>query len=127
MTAPKSLLDKLGLKPWSRVAVIGGDDEPFWQQLRERGADVEVGEPGGDLDFIVLLADEPADLELLAALRPRLKQNGAIWVVSPRGKPAIRDLVVIAAAKAAGLVDVKVLRFSDTHTSLKLVIPLAQR
>jgi len=34
---------------------------------------------------------------------------------------------VIAAAKEAGLVDVKVVRFSDTHTALKLVIPVARR
>jgi hypothetical protein len=33
----------------------------------------------------------------------------------------------IAAAIEAGLVDTKGVRFSDTHTSLKLVIPRAQR
>ncbi|MFL6248779.1 MAG: hypothetical protein ACJ74H_22330 [Thermoanaerobaculia bacterium] len=33
----------------------------------------------------------------------------------------------IAAGKAAGLVDVKVVRFSDTHTAEKFVIPLKSR
>lgn len=34
---------------------------------------------------------------------------------------------VMEAAKAAGLVDVKVARFSETHTAEKLVVPIAQR
>ena len=34
---------------------------------------------------------------------------------------------VIEAAKASGLVDNKVVSFSATHTSLRLVIPLALR
>ena len=50
--------------------------------------------------------------------------NGAIWVVSRKGKAAtIRDVDVIAAAKAAALVDNKVASFDDTRTSLRLVIP----
>jgi hypothetical protein len=34
---------------------------------------------------------------------------------------------VIDAARAAGLVDNKVVAFSATHTSLRLVIPVASR
>mgnify|MGYP006170174075 CR=1 FL=1 len=34
---------------------------------------------------------------------------------------------VMAAGKAAGLVDVKVVRFSATHTAEKLVIPVTKR
>ena len=56
-----------------------------------------------------------------------IKPNGGIWVVSPRGRKEIRDIHVIAAAKNAGLVDVKVCRFSETHTALKLVIPRDKR
>jgi len=45
--------------------------------------------------------------------------------VSLKGKAArLKDVDVIAAAKAAGLVDNKVVGFSDTHTSLRLVIPV---
>ena len=39
----------------------------------------------------------------------------------------IKDVEVIAAAKAAGLVDNKVVGFSETHTALRLVIPVNQR
>ena len=54
--------------------------------------------------------------------------NGAIWVVSRKGKAAtIRDVDVINAAKAAALVDNKVASFDETRTSLRLVIPVALR
>lgn len=47
--------------------------------------------------------------------------------VRPKGTPAIADTDVIAAGRAAGLVDVKVVRFSATHTAEKLVIPVTKR
>ncbi|MEK7312271.1 MAG: DUF3052 family protein, partial [Chloroflexota bacterium] len=64
----------------------------------------------------------------LKSLKGYLRKDGAIWVVSLKGKQAkIRDVQVIAAAKAAGLVDNKVVSFSETHTALRLVIPVALR
>jgi hypothetical protein len=48
--------------------------------------------------------------------------------VSRKGKAAtLRDVDVIEAAKAVGLVDNKVVSFSPTHTALRLVIPVARR
>jgi len=58
----------------------------------------------------------------------RIVANGAIWVVSKKGKArSLDDTDVIAAAKRAGLVDNKVVSFSDTHTALRLVSPLSLR
>jgi len=49
-------------------------------------------------------------------------------VVSRKGKAAtLRDVDVIDAARASGLVDNKVASFSATHTSIRLVIPVALR
>ena len=57
-----------------------------------------------------------------------MKPNGAIWVVAPKGKGApLKDTEIMAAARSAGLVDTKVVSFSDSQTALKLVIPLAER
>jgi hypothetical protein len=44
-----------------------------------------------------------------------------------KGQKHIREVDVIAARKPAGLTDNKVCRFSDTHTALRFVIPLARR
>jgi hypothetical protein len=50
-----------------------------------------------------------------------------IWVVTPKGVKHINGNHVRAAAKAAGLVDVKVCSFSDSHSALKLMVPKARR
>jgi hypothetical protein len=124
---PRTLLDKLGVKPDSKVAVLGMADDGFQEQLRQRVGPIAPGELGGGLDLIFLGVETPAELDQLGPLQAHLERNGAIWVISPKGRPEIKDTVVMAAAKAAGLVDVKVAGFSATHTALKLVIPVARR
>ena len=101
-TAPR--LDKLGVKPGSRVALVGLDDPDFEAELRDRTTDVTHGDPAPDTDLVFLAADDHAALATLPALRERLRPNGAIWVVSRKGKAAtLRDVEVMAAGKAAGL------------------------
>ncbi len=125
-TAPR--LDKLGVKPGSRVALVGLDDDAFEAELRDRTADITRGDPAPDTDLVFLAADDHEDLAALPALRERLRPNGAIWVVSRKGKAAtLRDVEVMAAGKASGLVDNKVVSFDETRTSLRLVIPVALR
>ena len=123
---PKSVLDKLGVKAGQKVSVVGPADEAFVAELEKRGADVSRrARKGSDIIFYCIARRE--ELPKLATLRESLVPNGGIWVVRPKGTPAITDTDVIAAGKAAGLVDVKVVRFSATHTAEKLVIPLAKR
>ena len=124
----RSLIDKLGVKPFHRISVIGVDDEAFWAQLIDRAADTVKGRLRKESDLIFFAASSLSELQHLARLKSYLVSNGAIWVVSPKGKTAkIKDVDVIAAAKVAGLVDNKVVSFSETHTALRLVIPVTQR
>ena len=126
--SPKSLIDKLGLKPESRVAILGVDDPEFLAQVAKRLAIPASAKPNADLDFIFYAADSAAGLAKLKSLKKHLQPAGAIWVVSLKGKAAtIKDTDVMAAARAAGLVDNKVCGFSATHTALKLVIPRVAR
>jgi len=124
------LLDKLGVRPGSRVALVGDvdPDGTFRGLLADRTSDVTVGKPKPESDLVFLAANSTDELATLSALRGRIRPAGGIWVVSRKGRAAtIRDVEVIAAARAAGLVDNKVVSFSDTHTSLRLVIPVADR
>ena len=124
---PRGLLDKLGVQPGMRVAVLGVEDEGFLSRLRERTPEIAL-EPRPDADLVFYEADAIEDLARLTELRSRIKDNGAIWVVSPKGKGAlVKDVDVIAASRIVGLVDTKVVAFSDTHTALKLVVPVALR
>jgi hypothetical protein len=122
------LLDKLGVRPASRVALVGAFDDRFRSELETRTADITVGEPESNTDLVFLAANRIDELFQLADLERSLRSNGAIWVVSRKGHAAtVRDVDVIEAAKAAGLVDNKVASFSATHTALRLVIPLVRR
>ena len=125
---PRSLLDKLGVKPRMRVAVIGIADETFLDQLAERTDDLSRRTPKKNTDIIFFGAKAVGDLARLDTLRSSLTPAGAIWVVHTKGKgAAFKDTDVFAAAKRAGLVDVKVASFSTTHTAEKLVVPVAKR
>jgi Protein of unknown function (DUF3052) len=129
----RPLLDKLGIRPGMRVAMVGDlDDDPeapqFRAELADRTSDVTDGPPKPDTDVVLLIADSTAELDALASLRERIRPNGAIWVVSRKGRAAtLRDVEVIAAALQHRLVDNKVVSFSATRTALRLVIPVALR
>ncbi|MFN8624319.1 MAG: hypothetical protein U0869_26545 [Chloroflexota bacterium] len=124
----RPLIDKLGVVPGARVAVLAVDDPEVLALLRDRTPDVTLGEPLADTDVVFLGADSTGELEALGRLRERIVPAGAIWVVSRKGKAAtLRDVEVIAAARANYLVDNKVVAFSATHTALQLVIPKALR
>jgi Protein of unknown function (DUF3052) len=124
---PKSLLDKLGIKLDSQVALVGLRDESFRKQLRERTRHVGTGPPRTELDTILLEVGTKDDLKKLERLQTFLKRDGALWVVWPKGREELKETDIIAAAKDAGLVDTKVVKFSESHSALKLVIPLSRR
>ena len=124
---PKSRLDKLGVKPGMRVAVIGVDDPEFDRELGERVGAYARRRVSRGSDLVFFGATRVTDLVRLAKLRAATWPAGAIWVVWPKGRPELREDDVRRAAKAAGLVDVKVAAFSATLSALKLVIPVRER
>ncbi|MDP3746916.1 MAG: DUF3052 family protein [Phenylobacterium sp.] len=115
---PKGWLDKLGVKPGMRTAILGVADEALAGELAGRGA-----APINDLttlDILFYAADSAEELARIGDLVPALAEKGAIWVVSRKGKAAtLKDVEVMAAAKAVGLVDNKVVSFSETLTALR--------
>jgi hypothetical protein len=119
---PRTLADKLDVKPGMRVSLIGVSD-----QLEGRTADITKGKAAKDSDLIFFGAETDKDLAKLGSLLKSLKRSGAIWVVYPKGRNDITEVGVLKAGRQAGLVDTKVARFSDTHTAHKFVIPLAKR
>ncbi len=123
----RSRLDKLGVKPGARVAVLRLDDAVFCRELKSRTDDVAFRRPRQNSDVIVFSAASTTDLVRLSALKRQIKPNGAIWVLWPKGRQELKSSDVRRAAADAGLVDVKVAAFSEVLSALKLVIPVAQR
>ncbi len=124
---PRGRLDKLGIKPGMRVAIIGLDDAAFREELVGRTDDVTMGKPRKDTDVVVLALSDKKDLPRLEALQKCIKRNGAIWVVWPKGRKEFREDDIRAFGPNAHLVDVKVIAFSDTLSGLKMVIPVKER
>ncbi len=124
---PPSLLDKLAVKPGARVSVIGIDDRRFLDEVAARTKDLSVGRTRRESDLIFVGMDDRGDLPRLERLQRAIKKDGAVWVVWPKGRKEFREDDVRAYGPRAKLVDVKVVRFSDTLSALKMMIPRAQR
>jgi hypothetical protein len=122
---PPSRLDKLGIKAGTAVRLTGEFDEDFREELSRQKAAVTAGK--GRVDVVLFSARRTADMDRLVRLAAGMNADGALWVVYPKGVPDIREIEVIKAGRQAGLKDVKVARFSATHTALKFVVPLAAR
>lgn len=123
----KPRLLKLGVKAGSRVGLIAVDDSRFSRELDGAGAVVVSPRALRDCDLVFYGVTRESDLPRLAKLKHAIAPNGAIWVIRPKGRPEISEASVMEGGKLAGLVDVKVVAFSDTHTAEKFVIPVANR
>jgi len=124
----RPLLDKLGVKPGSKVAVVNLDDPAFMKLLRERTGDIVVGKPRSRVDLVFMGADDAADLRRLHDVKAWIEPNGAVWVVRLKGgRGPLRDTDLIDAGLDAGLVDNKIASFSDTHGAMRFVYRLRDR
>jgi len=123
----RTRLEKIGAKPEWRTAVVAVGDREFIAELRRAVAEVAIGRVPDERDAIFFGVVDAKELARLPILKRSLKQNGALWVIRPKGRPEISEQAVMDAGKAAGLVDVKVISFSPTHTGEKFVIPVVNR
>jgi hypothetical protein len=124
---PPSRLAKLGAKREWRASAVGIEDAAFLKELERAVGFLSIGRIVKGSDAIFFGVNREAELARIEKLKSSLTPNGALWIVRPKGRPEISEMAVMRAGKAAGLVDVKVVSFSPTHTAEKFVIPLARR
>jgi hypothetical protein len=110
---------KLGIKPGSRVALVGAEgwtltDPPDIDEARE-----------GPADVIVAFVRTAAALDTIASLGKRIFPDGSLWIAWPRKAAGhVSDMTENAIRESAlplGLVDVKVAAIDDDWSGLKLV------
>jgi len=128
----RSLVDKLGIKPRTRIAILN-PPRGFRATLGKLPPGVRVtSRVSGNYPFIQFFARDRAVLEselprLLRALTP----DGALWISWPKKSSGvvtdITEDVVRAVALPTGLVDVKVASVDDVWSGLKLVRRLKNR
>lgn len=120
---PPTLFDKLGIKDGTAGHFVG---TPAWFGKQAEAMGLTEGYPRKPVDLLIVAAGSPDELDF-DDWRKRITEQGGVWVVYRKGGHGTRELDVIEAGRAAGLKDIKVVRFDDTHTALKFVVPLAQR
>jgi hypothetical protein len=124
----RSLFDKLGVKPDSKVALVGKHDEVFLTGLAETLAKGASTTLRSEYDIIFFHVDAPRDLARIATLATHLVPNGRLWIFHPKGKDASpSDAEVRAAGLGAGLVDNKISGYTASLAATQYVIPLARR
>jgi len=125
---PKSRAEKLGIKPGTNVSLLGEFDEAFLKELRASTKAISDGKIAANNNLIFLSANLAKDLPSAIGKASRaMNGSTALWIVYPKGKKEITENDVLTAGRKAGLKDVKVVAFSPTHTTLKFVIPIANR
>jgi hypothetical protein len=124
--SPKTRLDKIGVKPGQRVSLDGVKDPSFVGELKTAGVDLS-DRLRKNSDVVFVLVESAADLKKIARACASLVPDGALWAIRRKGVAEASEALTMTAGKAAGLVDVKVVRFSETHTAEKFVIPKSRR
>jgi hypothetical protein len=124
---PPSRLAKIGVRPAWRTVVVGDVDKAFIEELRAAVDTVSVGRMLKAIDAAFVGVAHPSDFKRLASVKVSIKPDGALWLIRPKGSVHVTEGAVMAAGKAAGFVDVKVVAFSPTHSALKFVIPVKNR
>lgn len=139
---PKSRVDKLGIRAGTVVHVVNVQDPALDDELSATLA-VKKKALSPDVDVVLLGARTAADLAPLAKIAASTKESVALWVLwtklaalpkpepktkgrTPKAKapaaPPLNEQEIRRAAAEAGLVDVKVVSFSEELSALKLMI-----
>lgn len=128
----RSLVDKLGLKPGMRAALIHAPDG-YRELLGPLSANVTLlDRPEGPCDFVHAFYTDADRLSAeFAALKAALAQTGMVWISWPKGASGVpttlNENVVRAVGLEQGLVDVKVAAVDATWSGLKFVYRLRDR
>ena len=120
---PKRLIDKLDVKPGSRVWLFGVSDAALEEQLAERTDRLSRARTAKQCDVVFVGVESSDQLDRIDRALPALGDGGAIWAVHPKGRDGVADTAIFARARALGLTYTKVARVSSTHTAEKLVRP----
>jgi len=124
---PPSVLDKLGVKAGQKLALLGTFEAAFVRALTARLGAAPARRASAGCDHVLLAGATASVHARLARLVDAIRPAGGIWVVYPRGGKAVSEDSLRQAARSAGLTDIKICRFSETHGAVRLVIPKALR
>ena len=123
--SPKSLADKLGIKPGMALYAIAAPKD--YRALLGIDAAFAAKPPKGGADFVHLFVTSLAELDKqLPAARQAMKPDAMLWVSwykkAAKIPTDVTEDLIRASALKTDLVDVKVCAVSDIWSGLKLVV-----
>lgn len=124
---PRALVERLGVDAHKKVALVGKVDASLRADVEATGAKVAKSARGKDFDLVFLAASTKKDLEKLPSLREMIKDDGAIWVVYPRGTEELRERDVLIAGRTLELTDNKAAKVDEELMATRFVIPASRR
>lgn len=127
---PRGLIDKLGVDASKKVCIVGRLDPDLRAEVEGSGAKVAKSARGKGFDVVLLAAATKKDVERLPAIREMIAEDGAVWIVYPKGRAGEGELterVVLTAGRTLQLTDNKQVSVSDELTAVRFVIPSAYR
>ena len=124
----RSAVQKLGVRPGDRVEVTGDVGSGLRRDVKEaagRGL-VKSGEIDGAIVLVGSLAEGEACLD---RYRPRLKDDGYLWLITwKRGHDGyVNQMHLVPPAKERGLIDNKTCSVDDERSGIRFVVPRALR
>lgn len=120
---PKGLVEKLGVDDKKKVAVVGKLDPDLRADLDGSGAKIAKSARGKDFDVVFVAASSKKELEKLPGVREMIKDDGAIWIVYPKGNASLTEREVLTAGRTLQLTDNKQVKVDEVLTSVRFVIP----
>jgi hypothetical protein len=124
----RTVVQKLGVKADERVEIAGDVGPGLRRDVKEttgRGL-VRSGELDGAIVFVQTI--EEAE-EAFDRYRPRLRDTGYIWFITPkRGQEGyVNQMLLVPGAKKRGLIDNKTCSIDETRSGIRFVIPRSLR
>jgi len=127
-TRQRTSEQKLGIKPGQRVEVAGDLGVDLRRELREALGRGFVR--SGELDAAIVLVESLEEAgRVMAGYRPRLRDDGALWLVTwKRGHERyLNQMHVVPPARELGLIDNKTCSIAAERSGIRLVIPRSLR
>ena len=122
-----SRVQKLGVRAGTRALLVNVPDPGLAAELEDAGMELVSG-PRVKADTVFLGVSSVAELAAITRYKSRIPRDGTLWLIRPKGKDTpVSERDAMEAGLASGLVDVKVVSFSDTHSALKYVYRLRDR
>ncbi len=124
----RTAIQKLGIEAGARLEVAGDVGAALRRDVKAalgRGL-VRAGPIDGAL---VLVHSAEEGRQVLRRLRPRLRDEGYVWLVTPkRGHEGyINQMDLVPAARRIGLIDNKTCSIDDQRSGIRFVVPRALR